>query len=215
MKKVLLYILLFSISAVFGIINFFPFLLTAYAEFFTVNNATRGTDTIVVLSGNIETRLPLAIQLCSEGYAQQILLTEPRHSNTRLKNILADEKSVSMAIKEALKVRVPADVVPSLKGGATSTFDEARDLLNYSQEERFKHLIIVTDNYHTRRALYAFKKVFKGTEVRLEVMCAKNDIYNETNWWQTDKGIEAYITEGIKYTVYLLSNQNVSFVRNY
>jgi uncharacterized SAM-binding protein YcdF (DUF218 family) len=215
MKKVFFYILIFLILIVFGIINYYPFLLTTYAEFFTVNNATKGADAIVVLSGNIETRFPRAVQLFKEGYAQQILLTESRLRNTRFKNILMDEKAIARAIMDALRVKVPVVVVSSLKGGATSTFDEAYDLRSYGQENRFKHLIIVTDNNHTRRALYAFKKIFKGTGIRLEAMGAKNNIFNEANWWQSDYGISAYITEGIKYTVYLLSNQNISFIRNY
>lgn len=67
MKKVFFYILIFLILIVFGIINYYPFLLTTYAEFFTVNNATKGADAIVVLSGNIETRFPRAVQLFKEG----------------------------------------------------------------------------------------------------------------------------------------------------
>ena len=85
----------------------------------------------------------------------------------------------------------------------------------YCRKNGFKHLIIVTDNSHTRRALYAFKKVFQGSAVRIEAMGAPNHIYNEQNWWKTDSGISAYLLEGVKYIVYLLNDKNPSFVRNY
>ena len=54
-----------------------------------------------------------------------------------------------------LNVSVGFESVPSLRGGATSTFDEAHDLLAFCIKEKLKHLILVTDSFHTRRALYA------------------------------------------------------------
>ena len=74
MKKVSLYILGFSIFTVVGIVNYYPLLLTAYAKFFTVSNATKGADAIVVLAGGITTRFPRAVGLYKQGYAKQILL---------------------------------------------------------------------------------------------------------------------------------------------
>ncbi len=71
-------------------------------------------------------------------------------------------------------------MVPSLKGGATSTFfEEACDLLQFCGKENLKHLIIVTDSFHTRRALYAFKKVFLGSNVNVEASIASNEGFGE------------------------------------
>ncbi|MCP4717044.1 MAG: hypothetical protein GY868_18105 [Deltaproteobacteria bacterium] len=100
-------------------------------------------------------------------------------------------------------------------GGATSTFDEAYDLKEFCSEKSFRHLIIVTDNHHTRRSLYAFRKVFRGTGIRLESMGASNDIFNERNWWRSDRGLAAYIMEGVKYLVYVCSSRNVAVIKNY
>ena len=113
-----------------------------------------------------------------------------------------------------LKLIVPIITVPSLKGGATSTFDEAYDLRKFSEKEGFKRLILVTDAFHTRRAYHAFQTVFSGSGIRLEMSAARNDIYNELNWWTSDQGISAYVLESIKYPVYLLSSRNASFIRN-
>ena len=106
------------------------------------------------------------------------------------------------------------EVVPSLRKGATSTFDEAHDLLAFCTKEDLKHLIIVTDAFHTRRALYAFKKVFRESNIEIEVSAAKNDLFNEENWWWSDFGISVYVLEPIKFFVYLLTNQNTSFIKN-
>ena len=117
--------------------------------------------------------------------------------------------------RQSLNIQVEFEIVPSLKGGATSTFDEAYDLLVFCDKENLKHLIIVTDSFHSRRALYAFKKVFQGSNITVEVSAASNEVFSEENWWLSDRGISAYLLEPIKFAVYLVSSRNVSFVKNY
>ncbi|MCX8045211.1 MAG: YdcF family protein [Desulfobacterota bacterium] len=190
-------------------------LLTAYARFFSVAQADKGADALVVLSGGIETRLPYALDLYRQGYAPRILLTDPLVRNTKLRSIACDEHQQADAILRFCGSNAPLTICPSLKGGATSTFDEAYDVRAYCSAHQLRRIIIVTDRHHTRRAWYAFTKIFKGTGVQVDVMGAPNDIFTENNWWQTDRGIEAYIIEPVKFAVYLLSNKNVDFIKNY
>ena len=56
-----------------------------------------------------------------------------------------------------------------LEDGATSTFDEAADALAMASKEGWKRIILVTDEFHTRRSLLAFKKVFEGSEIEVQV----------------------------------------------
>ena len=58
------------------------------------------------------------------------------------------------------KIDIPWEVIPNRDGGATSTFDEAVDVLSFAKLRNWKRIIIVTDFFHTRRALHAFGKVF-------------------------------------------------------
>ena len=214
-KKLFLICALFAL-VITGAISQHAFLLTRYAQFFTVNTGTRGADALVVLAGDILTRLPRAIELYQQGYAPRLILTEQRQHYFGLRHVCGDEWQIAPSIIEALHAIATPVYLPSLKpGGVTSTFDEAYDLRDYSTRNRFKHLIIVTDAYHTRRALYAFQKVFNGTGIRVEAMGAENNLFNESNWWQSDFGIGSYLMEGVKYTVYLFSSRNVSFIKNY
>ena len=194
-----------------------PFFLTQYASWFTVNNATKGADALVVLSGGMMTRLPYAIELYQQGYAPTILLTEERKRviSPKLQQLVSTNIAQAEKIIHLLEVPVKFSVVSSLKGGATSTFDEAYDLLHYSQQHHFSRLIIVTDASHTRRALYAFEKVLENSDIQIQAMGAPNPIFDETNWWQADAGIATYVLEGIKYVVYRFTEQNASFVKNY
>ena len=157
---------------------------------------------------------PKALELYEKGYGKRVLLTSERPLNSRVAHLFLTNEQKAEKISRALNVQVEFEVVPSLKGGATSTFDEAYDLLAFCSKEKLKHLIIVTDSFHTRRALYAFKKVFQGRNIKVEASAATNEIFNEENWWHSDHGISVYLLEPIKFAVYLLSNKNVSFIQN-
>ena len=213
MKKWLIVIILFS-GVIAVSISQYRSILTAYAKFFTVNNATSGADVIVVLSGGKDTRIPHALKLFEEGYAPEILLTDEKKRNFRFAHLFPTNEMIAQAMIEELEMSVPVSTIRSQKGGATSTFDEAYDLLKLSEKKRYRHLILVTDAFHTRRAYHAFQTVFEDTEIKIEMSAASNEIFNVNNWWTSDQGISAYVLESIKYPVYLLSSRNVTFIRN-
>ena len=189
-------------------------ILSKFAEFFTINNAIAGADAIVVLSGGSSTRIPHAIKLFSKDFAPRILLTNEKKMSTRFPHLFSTNEKIAKSIIKDLKMNIPIFTVPSLKGGATSTFDEAYDLRAFSEKEEYSKLILVTDAFHTRRALYAFNKVFYNTNIKVEISAVHNEIFNESNWWTSDIGISAYILESIKLLIYLVSSNNAPFIRN-
>lgn len=79
-----------------------------------------------------------------------------------------------------------------------------------------KHIILVTDAFHTARAHYAFKKVLNAhgyKNIKIEMSAASNDNFNETNWWKSEIGISMYILEPIKYLFYIFNNSNTTLVK--
>jgi len=213
MKKWLVVIIMLS-GVIALSVSHYRFILIAYAKFFTVNNASPGADVIVVLSGGKETRIPHALKLFEEKYAPEILLTDEKKRKIRFSHLFPTNVMIAQAMIEELEMSVPVSTIESQKGGATSTFDEAYDLLKLSENKRYRHLILVTDAFHTRRAYHAFQTVFEDTEIKIEISAASNEIFNENNWWTSDQGISAYVLESIKYPVYLMSSRNATFIRN-
>ena len=105
-------------------------LLTGYARFFTIDNPTYGKDAaIVTLSGGGITRVPKALELYEKGYGNRLFLTTERPLNSRIAHLFPTNEQKANKIAHALNIQVEFEVVPSPKGGATSTFDEAYDLL--------------------------------------------------------------------------------------
>ena len=168
----------------------------------------------MVLSGGKDTRIPHALKLFEEGYAPEILLTDEKKRNVRFSHLFPTNEMIAHAMIEELEMSVPVSTIQSQKDGATSTFDEAYDLLKLSENKRYRHLILVTDAFHTRRAYHAIQTVFEDTEIKIEMSAASNEIFNVNNWWTSDQGISAYVLESIKYPVYLMSSRNVTFIRN-
>lgn len=209
---------MFLLIIIFGIITTsifkHKFILTKYAEFFTINNAKPGADAIFVLSGRQINRIPHALNLFNKGFAPRLLLTKQKKSNKLFSHLFYSNQEIAEAMANELKIRAPINTIPSVKGGATSTFDEAYDLLNFSKNNNLNHLILVTDTYHTRRAYHAFKHVFAETNIQIEMSAAKNEIFDKNNWWTSDQGISAYVLESIKYPIYLFSSKNADFIKN-
>ena len=161
----------------------YKILLTSYANFFTIDNPTHGVNApILILAGGAATRVPKALELYEKGYGNRLLLTTERLPNSKVAHLIQTNEQKARRISKELNIQAELEVVPSLKGGATSTLDEAHDLLAFCSKEKIKHLIIVTDSFHTRRALYAFKKVFQGSDIKVESSAANNETFNEENW---------------------------------
>lgn len=180
---------------------------------FRIDNATKGADCILILSGNAETRPDKAAALIKDGYSQRLYHTDERALNTRHNDIIPQPFELSRKILATYNLK--ADIIPSMKEGATSTFDEAYDLVRFLKANPMKRVILVTDSFHTARAFYAFRKILdlNGFEdVELQMSAAPNNIFNEDNWYTTERGISAYILEPIKYIFYIFHNTNTNLV---
>jgi len=185
---------------------FLPYLLSAYAELFSKEILFKDADAIVILSGNPKTRVNRAIELFKSRVSDKIYMTQTP------KNAHIIQKSMVKKIMQAENINF--FVIPSLKGGATSTYDEAKDVALYAKKFDWKKIVIVTDEFHSARAYYAFKKVFNILESKTEIgiATAKNSVFNVNSWWRSDAGISAYILEALKFMVYFFKSSNVEFI---
>tara|TARA_B100000989_G_C19455858_1_gene433979 strand:- start:262 stop:915 length:654 start_codon:yes stop_codon:yes gene_type:complete len=212
-KKRNILIFVFFLILIF-VLNF-KYIMIKYAYFFTVNQYEAGADAIVVLSGSPSTRISMAFDLTEQKFSNRILLTDTMPLNKNFGFKLSDSLDISKKIRDARNSNEDILKVPSLTGGAKSTFDEAKDIFRFSKEQDYNHIIILTDFYHTRRALLAFNKIFKGSNIRIDSAAAYNDIFNEKDWWESDLGISTYIIEPIKLIVYFFTSGNSKYIKNY
>ena len=151
-------------------------ILTLYAHLFTLQNAEKGANAIICLSGDRETRKPESLRLWNQGYAQRLFVTEEKPKNKEFNPLELSHLEFAREVTKLMKLEAKWELLPSLTGGATSTFDEAEDALAYGKRANWKRIIIVTDEFHTRRAHLAFSKVFLGAVLRSGCGCTKRGL---------------------------------------
>jgi len=89
---------------------------------------------------------------------------------------------------------VPKDKIVRLVHDADSTRDEAEALVLLARQRKWRSLIIVTSNYHTRRARYIFGAVFPR-EVKISVAGARDADFDPDQWWTNRKSVKALTRE--------------------
>ena len=191
------------------------FILTHYANFFFIDNASKEADAIIILSGGKVTRTPKGIELWEKKFAPLIFLTDEKQRISGYQHLEVSNLEFARRVARYSNIdNIPWAIIPSISGGATSTFDEAEDSLIFARKQEWNHIIIVTDHFHSRRALHAFKKVFRKSGIKVEVGAANNDIFDATNWWTSDRGISSIILETIKYPIYVFWKTEPKIIRN-
>ena len=212
-KKVLTLLILFLVGVSFLLI-FHSQLLTLYGNWFVVTNAQPGADAIICLSGGRQTRTPECLRLWKNKFAPRLFVTQEKPKNKEFHQLELSHLEFARAVTKRMKLDVKWELLPSLSDGATSTFDEAEDALALAKAEGWQRIILVTDEFHTRRSLLAFEKVLDGSGVEVQVAGAPNEVFSVDDWWKSDRGILAYLGETIKYPIYLLWDHEPTLVSN-
>jgi uncharacterized SAM-binding protein YcdF (DUF218 family) len=89
---------------------------------------------------------------------------------------------------------VPKDKILRLSHNAENTREEAETAAQQALERKWSSVIVVTSNYHTRRARYIFSHVFPP-QTRVRVSGARDGDFDPDHWWQTRKSLKAFVRE--------------------
>ena len=89
---------------------------------------------------------------------------------------------------------VPKDKIIRFSHDADSTREEAIALARLCSEHHFHSVIVVTSNYHARRARYIFDKVFPPT-IAVSVAGAHDGDFDPEHWWEKRKSEELFVHE--------------------
>lgn len=189
-------------------------ILTSYPKIFIVDNAKKNADAILILSGDIVTRAEGAMSAYKQGYANKLFITTIKNRSSKYPHII---KTRNQYIKDIIEYEnININYIPSIKGGATSTIDEAIDMAIYLKKNPLQRIILITNEFHTRRALYIFKKIFKKNNIstHVEVKSVHNkDILK--NWYKYESSLLNFlILEPIKFIFYFFITENLSFIEN-
>ena len=89
---------------------------------------------------------------------------------------------------------VPKDKIVRISHNAENTRDEAQALAQQALERKWRSVIVVTSNYHTRRARYIFLHVFPA-QTQVRVSGAQDGDFDPQHWWQSRKSLKEFTRE--------------------
>lgn len=151
-------------------------------------------DAIVVLA-SAPSRIRHAVSLFEQGYAPVVVFTDATYQNT---DLACSSAALDVAAAQALGLPDNAAIITEDK--VASTYDEAVAVRKVAEERRWQTLIIVTDPFHTRRAVHTFRTLIPG--VTITASAAPDAGYDPHHWWQSEEGVTAVFSEIIKMGFY-------------
>ena len=89
---------------------------------------------------------------------------------------------------------VPKDHILRYPQDIENTREEALGLSKLAAEKNWHSLIVVTSNYHTRRARYIFRRVFPAT-LDVRIASARDGDFDATRWWEQRKSLKELVRE--------------------
>jgi uncharacterized SAM-binding protein YcdF (DUF218 family) len=93
---------------------------------------------------------------------------------------------------------VPASATLRFPQRAGNTREEAEALRELVVTRGWRRVLVVTSNYHTRRARYIFRKVFPP-QVAVLMISARDSDYDPDHWWETRQGRKLFFLETAGY----------------
>jgi uncharacterized SAM-binding protein YcdF (DUF218 family) len=153
------------------------------AEAWIIEDAYDKADALIILGDDnfYADRATRGAQLFREGKAPVIVASGRR---------LRPNAGIAELMEHDLVERgVPRDRIVRFAHDADGTLEEAQALTRLVRERKWHSVIVVTSNFHTRRARYIFQRVFpKGVEVR--VASAQDGDFDPEHWWEKRKSIK-------------------------
>jgi uncharacterized SAM-binding protein YcdF (DUF218 family) len=189
----LLFLMLLTVVFFFLYLMRHPLLRMA-GGFWVVDDGPQHSDAIVLLSDdNYQAeRAAHAAELYKDAWAPRVV------GSGRL---LRPYAGIAELEEHDLKDRgVPAGAVVKFPQNGRDTRDECTAIGAFVSSRGWKRILLVTSNYHTRRAKYICSRVFPPGMI-LRVSPAKDSDYDPDNWWKTRQGAKMFFNEGVGLVV--------------
>jgi uncharacterized SAM-binding protein YcdF (DUF218 family) len=163
-------------------------------------------DVLVVLGGsaNYIERAEAAAEIFKAGRVKKIILTNDGQqsgwSNAEQRNPLFVER----ASTELQRQGISNDRIEILENVVSSTHDEAILLRTTAANRGWHSLLVLTSPYHSRRALWTFRREFEGSGVWVGLTSVRNGMQTPSPWfwWLSPGGWRMVAGEYVKFIYY-------------
>lgn len=163
-------------------------LFAANAGRILVLNHPQKSDAIIVLAGETEYRPQLGLRMLDEGYGSKLVIDVPAGQEIYQYTQVQLAESYFGKLPESASIRICPIV-------GLSTRDESHDVAKcLNQDER--KILIVTSDYHTRRALAIFRHELPGRS--FSIAAASHSQEYGIDWWRHREWAKTCFDEWLK-----------------
>jgi hypothetical protein len=161
----------------------------AKAGNFLIVDAPRPSDVILVLAGETDRRPERALELLGQGFGRRVVMDVPTNGKLfEFTEIQLAEKYVHDLPQGALVSVCPID--------GLSTQEESKDAEKCLAREGGKSVLIVTSDFHTRRALSVFRRELPKHDY--SVAAARNQQQFGARWWTHRQWAKVFVDEWLR-----------------
>jgi uncharacterized SAM-binding protein YcdF (DUF218 family) len=176
--------------AVLAVLIIVGILVFRHAGSYLVVNEPEHADLILVLGGgNGDLRYWNGVRLMKEGWAPRLML------DVFSKGIFYGNNELDLA-RDFVKRTAPeqATVCPLV---LNSTYGEALHVADCVRDTGVKSILVVTSDYHTRRAVEILRK--RLPQYHISVYAAQDPYFFDVRWWRTREWAKTVFAEWQKY----------------
>jgi hypothetical protein len=148
--------------------------LGAISGRFLIVNQPRKSDVIVVIAGETDRRPARGLELLDEGYAPKLILDVPAEAKIYQWSQLEIARKYIEGLPQAASI-----LICPIYG--LSTKDEARDAARCLHGVTARKILLVTSDFHTRRALSIFNRVWPA---EYSVAATFDATHFGSQWWR-------------------------------
>lgn len=165
-------------------------ILSALGNALVENDGVQKAQAAVVLGGDGNgVRILRAAQLAQAGYVPLVAVDGP-------KSLLGHESDADIQYAELHGFPSGLFHAILLAPDIDSTRAEARCVDKYLKSQNIRKILLVTSNYHTRRAAYWFRKEIPGLDV--VAIPAADPMFVPDSWWTYREGQKTFVLEWLK-----------------
>ncbi len=171
------------------VILFHSWWLAALGNYLVLSDPPVKADVGVVLAGDFSgSRILTGCELAREGYVSTLLISGPSGTYGNRESDLA----ISFAVKNGCN----ADWLIPVPNDARSTRQEAAAIIPVMRERGVKSYLLITSNYHTRRATRVYARAAPDLEVH--TVDAPDIDFDPNKWWKSRQGEKVFLYESLK-----------------
>jgi hypothetical protein len=149
-------------------------------------------DAILVLAGDHDDeRYDRGLQLLNDGYGRQMLVDTKADDVLFGRPLIVQEEEF---IQRSAGILADHVGVCAIRG--TSTNEEATDVQQCLQGRSWKTVLLVTSDFHTRRALSIFRR--RLPQYHWSVAAARDQSVFGKNWWQHREWAKTALLESMR-----------------